>query len=399
MTAFLAVFVFSRLLVMYAVGLATGGREFTMDVGMHQGMAEAPLGPLLGQPYEEGQHPPLLGLMEAAFYCPLHRVFPVFYAMRLIYILWEAVGALFCVMTLRLASANGLHRLLGLLALLILPAGWMSSAVMAQDEVIAGAVLAAALWFFFSGRAGLSAFLCGMGVAGGKVFLLLPLAAFVVFSGGLRGSLRTAAFGAGPVVFFYGWAAVAAAVTGASLPLVGFTPPNVFGTSVWTLAGGVFGFGLEFMRRASVGLSALVLAAVFIYVYRRNGTQRLSATAMAALSGVLLIWFFNLFYHVNPEYYALLVPAAVLLVGSWKKLLMLLAVYSAPWAVNFFYGVAGALSEGGGGSKGAFVALYEALFSSPPGSMLTIALAVNAVLFLAYAVLETRGLARGLKTG
>lgn len=322
----------TRLLLLLVVGALTHGREFTDDAPMLMGLARHPFEILSGITANYGQHPPFLGVLEAIVALPARAVLPDFYALRVAFAIWESIGAGFAWLALRALIPDVRVRRWAGVALVVLPIGWMTSVVMVQDEVIAATWVAAVVWLLATKRASAALVVAGAGVVAGKIFLGVPLLVLVLL---LRvGSLvRRAALAFGPIVVVYGWVVTAALARGNDVPLLGFDPDAKFGVNLWVL----LGVDAKTSRRIS---EVLVLAAVLgvIGVFARSGLER-TPRAVTAVVAATLLWTYVAFYHVNPEYYVLLLVPVLVLARRRIEWVGVALLFSIPWAVNVFYGI------------------------------------------------------------
>jgi hypothetical protein len=264
---------------------------------------------------------------------------------------------------------------------------------MAQDEVVALLFVLATVWLLAGGKPISALIACSFGVASGKIFLAVPLAALIVLLPG-RPLWKKAVAGAGPAAFFYAWAFVASAVGGTRIPLLDFNPGVACSISVWVFLVQVGGLTFETARRLSGASVALALAGVVIAARRRHVVP--TASSPVLLVAVTLLWTFSLFFHVNPEYYVLVLPVLLLVFPTWRAALGLIAASMLPWGVNFLYGVRNAAGDpSGGGGKEAFVRLYRSVLSADPGLLYNVALAMSVGVMLGLAIVVTAAMLRG----
>ena len=333
---FVAVVLLSQLALLVAVLRLTGGREFTSDAPMLMGLARHPLEVLGGTTATYGQHPPLLGVLIAAFAVPASWAMSDMAALRLALVLWSAIGSAFAWAGLR-ALLPPDRRRWALVAVVVLPTGWYTPVIASQDEVIAAAFVVAVLWLVATKRWPAALVLCGVGMAAGKIFLaapLLVLVAFVPWGTMLR---RALVGGVAPVVA-YGWVTVAALARGQHPPLLTFDPSPTFGVNGWTLA--VFHtdvVGLQTARRVSELLVPTAFAGLLVVAGRRRLDP--SPARLWALVTASLLWTWVAFYHVDPEYFALtnvaLVGLAMVTGRAERVVAVVLAV--VPWVTRIFY--------------------------------------------------------------
>jgi hypothetical protein len=304
---FVGAMLLTRLGLLAVLGRLVHGQEFTEDVHMLIGMARAPFEILMGDTLRYGQHPPLLPLLEALVVIPLERFLSDFYAIRLAFIVYETLAAWFFwrALVILVPEIGMRHRIEA--AFVILPMGWMTSTIMAQDEVIAASLLTGVFWLITDRHFAWALFLCGLSVVAGKIFLIVPLVALIL------------------------------------------QPPRAY-----------YCYDAAGVRETSRP-----------YEMEQHPAM---VRSYAALCASMLLWVFVLFYHVNPEYYVLVMPVVLLSSLRRKDLLPVVLLLTIPWAVNFFFGVRNAVLAEVGGGKGVFVGIYQALFPFDPGSMFQAAL-------------------------
>ena len=106
-------------------------------------------------------------------------------------------------------------------------------------------------------------------------------------------------------------------------------------------------------------LAVLATLAAFLMRIRKPDAFALFNVMAAALT-----WVFLLFYHVNPEYYVLLLPLLALVVQSRAAVVAGTLLMTVPWLVNLFYGVAWRLAAGHTTDDSTVVRLYYSLIPS-----------------------------------
>lgn len=340
----------TRVALLGLLGAAVHGREFTDDTKVHLQLVRHPLDVLTGQLGDNG-FSPLLGPLESVFGYPLQLVVPDFYAIRGVYVAYDVLTAFFVGLTLCAVMTRPAARRWAAIGYLVLPASWMMI-VMAQEEAMVACFLAAALWLVATGKPRAALVVCGIGVAATKVFLLLPLAALVLLlrQGSMRSRVVRALL---PAIAVYGISLIVVVAKGRTLPLLQFTPPSRFGVNIWTFANVEWGLRDELAKRISTPLALIGAIVPLALLYRRRIGDTVPDLARAC--AVTLLWSFVLFYCIEPEYYVYVLPPLLLLVRSWRDLVPLAVVFSAPWAVNFTSGVLRAEGNGVGGGRRAFV--------------------------------------------
>jgi len=370
---FLSFVLVSRILMIVGVVRLTGGAELASDVAMHWRMVAAPWDLLMGNTTVYGQHPPLLPLLEAVFMRPLEMLLgeaAPFWAPRLTFILWELLlGWLFWLATALPFTTHSTARA-ARLAFCLNPCGWMTTAVMAQDEVIAATFLLAAVLVTSRGHRRAGLLLCGLGVVAGKIFLLLGVLGLSVHGArgaGRRGSALVQSLGLGllPVGLIYGWVGMAAFLHGNPWPLSGFVPEVPFGVNIWPAVLAVTG-----LATVPAMVLSLVLVAVASGVVCTRGAweggEGAAPQRLAVLLAALFFWMLAVFYHVNPEYYLLACPLGLLAAKGTRDILLMVGVCALPWGVNLFYGISRVLVEGGPPGKAHIARLYERIIGLDP---------------------------------
>lgn len=386
-------FALTRLALLAILAFAVKGQEFTNDVELHMALVREPFNQLLGLPYSApvpGAQAPLLGLVEGIFAYPLQLFLSDFYALRLTYIIYETLAALFFCLTLRTLFPQSRARIWALLGFALMPMGWMTSVVMAQDEVISEFFLALVLWLFATERRKAAVFVCGLGVAAAKIFLVLPLLALILVLP-QQGIMQRILIGFMPIAVIYGIGTVATLLRGSDIPLASFTPENEFSISIWNILVPQFNISLEVAKRSSSLLAfASAMLALFTFKWRRIIPDPIATSALIA---AMLLFAFLIFYHVNPEYYIIIVPALLIPFRAKIEVIVLSILLAIPWATNFFQGVNSAVQSqvaGGETGRSIFVKLYEALFPISPTIMFNVSLwaGVLATLGMAIAAMQ-----------
>lgn len=347
---FAGLFLASRVALIAVVRWATRGSEISGDVAMHVRMMRAPIDPLLGRgPFS--QHPPLLALVEGAVFRLFDGWLEVFLAVRATYVVFELVAAL-----LVHAALSGVlpHKELrrSEVLLCVLPCGFMASCVMPQDECVAYAFMALAMFALARGRSAAALLALSFGVASAKLLLLIPLLVCVVL---LRAPVLPVRLACAIVPIACSYALAWFAAGPAEIPAVlRFAPPAAFSVNAWALVSGSISPDL-----AKSVSSALGLALASIPLLRARSAEGRAWTALFSAASAAIAWFLVGFYHVNPEYLALLAPA--LAFGSLRGRAALLAFGATilPWLANFAYGIRYCVVHGTwDGAKGAIARRY-----------------------------------------
>jgi hypothetical protein len=109
----------------------------------------------------------------------------------------------------------------------------------------------------------------------------------------------------------------------------------------------------------ALALSMLPLLATRIRGGVTTGRERIPVIV------AMLFWVFFAFFHINAEYYLMLVPGILVAFRPIVASVVLVAGLSVPWAVNFFYGVGIGMTAGDRG-RAPFVRLYQTLTAADP---------------------------------
>jgi hypothetical protein len=353
----------SRLFLLILLGSFVEGREFTDDVDMLQDIARHPFMLLIGHS-KYAQHPPLLGLTEAVFFTPVDAFANNFNNYRFTLIVFELIGGavFWFALSLHPETVTPRMRLLLGSAYVLLPSQWMSSVVMAQDEIIAFVFILAILACIAARRYSAALFVASLGAAAGKIFLILVLFALLALLPSPKLGRRLF-IGAAPLTIAYAVQFLGAFTAVDQVPLAAFHPAAPFSISIWTWLTPLLGLSVAHTLRISgtLGLTASVLLTlVTIYRWETDTapSQRMTEN-IAALFYAVLAWFFAFFYHVNPEYLALLSACALLMRPGFAFLLVHAGLCTMAWLVNFAYGIDRAVTSGRAlHGKAKFVSLY-----------------------------------------
>ena len=335
---FMGLVLLSRLLLLAALWTATHGHEISSDVSMHMGMVREPLSVLLYTHPDYEQNPPFLPFLETVIGYPLHFGLPDFLTLRLVMISYETMLAGLFYQLLRQLRVGQWQRGLCLTAFIVLPMGWMTSVVMAQDEVIAAVAFAVPMLVFISGRRNAALLLCGVGVIAGKLFIGVELLVFIALCGRRR-LPQNLLLGFAPIVLAYGAMTVHRLVHGLPLPLLGFRPDPIYGANFWELVRKYAGVNLSAVGPLSgiLALSASLIPVVVVYSNRtrpRSGEPDAMTIAIAANTALLI--FLTLFYHVNAEYFIMIMPVLLATAGGLTDAICCILISAIPWAGKFF---------------------------------------------------------------
>lgn len=395
LTLFVMAVLLSRSLLLIFLGAALDGREFTDDIDMLQEIARHPLQLLTGET-KYAQHPPLLGVVEWIFFEPVDLFTNDFYNLRIVLIFYDVVAAALLWLALNGSEVTRRERILLGLTYLILPSQWMSSVVMAQDEVIAAAFLVGVLLCVSKGQNISALLVASLGVAAGKIFIILPLIALILLLP-TPSIVKRLVLGSLPMILAYGVQFFSTVTRIEDVPLASFQPTAPFSVSLWVWLSLLLNLNVvETLRYSTIlGLlaSLVPIALVLLRRYRSNTNSEqveISTDKVAALFYSVLAWFFTFFYHVNPEYLTLLSICALLMRPRPAFLVAHVTLTGVAWLVNFAYGIVRVTeSTRQAQGKAKFAKLYQDISPVDAHALYETALAAGIVLILVLAVWST----------
>ncbi|THB68551.1 MAG: hypothetical protein D6B27_02375 [Gammaproteobacteria bacterium] len=373
-TFFVVLLVLSRLFLLFSIGYFFNGKNFSSDTKMLISLANEPMGILLGTSIH-GQHPPLLGLFLSIFYIPIKLFFSDFYAFRLTLIIYEALSLFFLWKALLIVFQSVKNRIKIIMGFIFFPAGWITTVFMPQDEIVAMFYISVVLWLLFSNRYLWAILICSLGVVGAKIFLIIPLAGLILTIQE-RKLLTKILIGAMPIVIVY-TVMLLLSINQDSATVMSFAPKAMFGINLWVLIFETFNLTSTDCRNYSSILALIggLIPAILLWIRFKaitkeeyfNNHENSRATIMITMMSAMLLLVFSLFYHINPEYYTMILPLLLLSFKSGYLFYGIGIMVSAAWATNFFYGVNFAISTGiQNSSKSFFVKAYDAIFPFEP---------------------------------
>ncbi len=368
-----------------------GGREIADDTRFQILFVQDPLQILLARPTTAPQaFPPLVPPLMWLLGYPLSQVLSWFVALRSTFIAYELMAwpVLWALICDRFPADN--HRRLIAACYILAPITWMTSTVMSQEETISLLCLSVVFLLVLQQRMTLAIFVCGLGVVGAKIFFLVPLAGLIL-SQPIRpigGLLRRACIGFAPVAAVYAVVTLSFRARGQLSPLVGFDPAIANSISIWALIGPWLDLSNAQAKHLSAPF-ALVGGLMPLALVKARGVC-LAPLDVVRLVSAMLACVYLLFYHINPEYYLLLVPSVVLLFRPFAAGLILFGVMSISWAINFFYGVNRSMLLGDTGGKAVFVRLYRRITEANPATLRDLSIVAFAALNVVMVVLILR---------
>ena len=369
LSSFLLMLGLSRMLILLAVSAGTHRHEFCNDVAMHMGMLRSPLAVILYKFPQWEQNPVLLPVVEAIFGYPLQLFLSDFVTLRIVMIIWEVLAGWLFFQLVDVLNLEGKRRALCLIAFLVLPTGWITSAVMAQDDPIATCGFLLPLLLFLRGKIKWALVASGIGFVAAKIFVALELLDFIGISK-RRDRLVNAAIGISPIMLIYGAVAIHRRLHGYPPPLLGFRPNPHYGTNFWIILRRYAGLNLHY---AGVYSGFLALAASLIPVIlmlRLHETARMPLKVVAVTGSSLLI-FFSLFYHIEPEYFMIVMPALILTADNRGDTICVGLIAAFAWLGKFFQNAAFVDHADVNSGKLVYLHLFKEIFHSSPGVWLT----------------------------
>jgi hypothetical protein len=379
----------SRLALLALLWFITGGREISNDTSLHMEMVRSPFFMFTGNENPD-LFPPLLPLMEAWLAYPLQTFLPDFLALRLTFIFYEVLLAAMFYRATDQLGFDMARKGWCLIAFLALPMGWMTSTVMAQDEVIASCLTLLPILVTIGGWpiAGLA--LASFGVLAGKIFITLVL--LVLFVACREGSLTLRILAAcGPLVLVYVPISVMRWMHRQPPPLLGLRPDPYFGTNFWILLKHYFGLNLE-MAGPYSGVLALWAALIPVSMLWRAGRIPRPKVALIVAVNCTLMMFLALFFNVLAEYFMIVVPLLILTAAGIWDVAACAAVATMPWAIRFFQNAVS--MHKANETPGKFVVLkyYQMIFRTSPEPWLVASEALFSVVMIGIAVMWCRRL-------
>lgn len=382
----MALLLATRLALLALLYFVTGGREISNDVALHMDMVRTPFFMLTGNDFPD-LFPPLLPLLEAWLAYPLQKLVTDFLALRFTFIFYElALGFLFyrAIQILDFAKTRVWKCLW---AFLLLPMGWMTSTIMAQDEVIAACFVLLPTMAMMAGWPLTALAIAGIGVVAGKIFLVLVLLVLLAISQAPSLRARLAA-GFGPIFLVYVPVSFVRWLHDQPQPLLGLRPDPYFGTNFWILLKAHFGLNLE-AAGAYSGLIAFAAALIPVWlVWKSRRISQPPIVLVMAVSCTLML-FLALFYNVLAEYFVMVFPLMILTAVTRWHAIACAAVAALPWAIRFFQNAASLMMADTSPGKLVVLQYYKMIFHSAPGPWLEGSEALFSVVMLAVAVLWT----------
>jgi hypothetical protein len=377
-----------RVVQLAAIGEFTRELEFADDVSFQRVYAADPLQLLLGRSTTYEVFPPLFPLLLWSIHTPLSWLLSPFYSMRATMLAIELLAwPLLWWLMVRFAPHRG-HHLLAI-TYIVAPMCWISTVMMCQDEVISLWFFAAVVVALLKNRLRWAILLCGVGVVVAKIYFLVPLVGLigVKLDRTWKKWGQDVIAGLAPIAAIYSLQALLTGRAGGAVnAFEDFVIPFEMSVNIWALIQRLDVVNNEQARRIS-GFLAVALSMLPLLVIRWRATAAAGQDQVRLITAMML-WVYLSFYHINPEYGLIVVPGILVLFRPNVTAAILIAGFSLPWAVNFFYGVGVGIDRGDPG-RAAFVRVYEAIFSIDPSVMKDISIVPVAVATLWLAAVLT----------
>jgi hypothetical protein len=386
-----------RLLQLIAIHWFTGGQEFAEDVTMQRVYAADPFQLLFGRSTMHEVFPPLFPLSIWSLHTPLSWLLPPFYSMRATLCAFELLAwPLVWWIIARAATARGRHLLAA--TYIAAPVCWVTTTIMCQDEMLSLLMFAAITVALLKSRTSLAVFLCGASVVAAKIYFLVPLVGLLGVASGRtwKSWLKDVFAGVAPIAAVYGLQALLQGRADAAIEAFEeFVIPYQMSVNIWGLIHQVASISDGQARKISA-IIAFGLSMVPLLIVRLRG-KPITASEQVQVIVAMMLWVYLSFFHINPEYFLIIVPGILAAFRPSVASIVLLVGFSFPWAANFFYGVGIGIERGDAG-RAPFVRAYQALLASDPAVMQNISILLVAVTTFALAFVLTRALYRANAT-
>lgn len=331
----LILFVLFRIFIIGLEFHITGGTEFAMDRWNFE-LGLKPLSVLTFEMDTSGySQPPLYPLAIAPFVIPLSKITNSFLAPRITYTMLEFLGFILMIAFLyRSVELRKLHRFYILLILCFSPLGFMTGAVMKQEEAVVMVFTAAVLLAWRKGSMKAASLLVFLGIITAKILFGIIFLALLLYEKDNKSVLY---WGLIPAALFTGIYSGAGYLFTGSIPFVDFAPSSVeFCCSFYSLLLRYTDIPGGLMKWLS--LSLILFFSAFLWIKRRQLIKRDFPLLMAFSFFILFIFF----YHINTEYYIFILPLLAYIPFVVKDRLpriMLIILHLLLSAVIWGYGV------------------------------------------------------------
>ncbi len=335
----LLVFLGLRIILLFALFHLTNGSEFTCDVEVY----ELGLNPLnvvtFFSDFSDYSQPPFFPFLLMVFAKPLSLFFGSFLASRISYIFFELVA--FCLMIRYLNLFTDISKKVKSIILMIMavsPLGFMTGAIMRQEEAVVTIFIVAVLIAVKRGSIKRASILTFIGMIAGKILVGVLFYPLLLVS---KNKAEVLKWGIIPAVVFHIFYALIGFIVTGVIPFIDFAPSETqFCASPFTLILYFYDMGGQTMKWISAGLTLAVLGLLW---FRLNSfhDRYFPMLAIIALGALFLT-----FYHINTEYHIFILPLLALIpfliTSSWKRLSLLvlhLTLSIGTWGFGIIFGI------------------------------------------------------------
>lgn len=387
----LAIFIVLRAVILVAEYRVTGGTEFAMDPWNFD-IGHKPLSVITFQSDMSAfSQPPLYPLAIFPLVYSSSRLFAPFLAVRVSFTLLELISfVLLALVLFRFSEMRERDKFYVMLIAAVSPLGFMTGAVMKQEEAIVAIFTCAVLLAWKTGSSRAAALLTFLGMITGKILFavtFIPL----LFDDDMR--RETVYWGIMPSAVFFSIYGFMGYLKTGSIPVLGFTPDIIwFCISVYALVTRYYYISGAIMNWTSLGL----IATIYLWLFASKKRIRNREFPVIYLFSYLVL--LSLFYHVNPEYYIYILPLLSLVpfaygTRKFKTRLNVLHIILglASWGYGAAYGIRVFSQHESYSSRAKEIALaaYKAVFGAIPIEIVEITLMVLALAALFLITVST----------
>jgi hypothetical protein len=394
----LVLFIFLRIAILILIYGFTGGGEFTSDTWVFN-LALHPLSVItFSSDASLYSQPPLFPIFLAPLAIPLSKIAAEFLASRISYTIIEFL--MFLVMAVlvdRSPEFTRKSRRAVMIILALSPLGFMTGAVMRQEEAIVAFFVAMVLLAVKNSRFRWAAVLVILGILTGKILFGIVFVALLIVA---RDKKEIYYWGILPAVVILSLYSLAGYLTTGVTPFLDFAPTAVpYCSSVFNFILYYIWMTGPFMKWVSLILLAAAIAVIWPLI-RKTGRDDFPVVLLL----VFCILFF-IFYHINSEYYIFALPLLAIspyLPGfkfSRTAFNLLHFIFGiAAWGYGIVWGIH-TYAQGnsvGTHSKDLVLSTYNRYLGFLPlGSLEKWLLFITLILILAFAAISFRHLRRG----
>ncbi len=387
----LIIFIVLRVIIIYVVYEIADGVEFTSDSWVYD-LGLKPFSVMtFSSDASNYSQPPLYPIILAPLAIPLSHFLCHFLASRIAFTVFELISFLIMALYLsKLYSISQKNRLLILGIVSISPLGFMTGAVMKQEEAIVMIFTTLVLYTINRKSIRWAGFLTFLGMITAKI-----LFGVVFFAILLLGKNRKAVicWGILPAIIFLTIYSLIGYIFTGVIPFIDFAPSDPkFCSSIFTLFFYFGSFSGPFMKWFSLGF--VFLAYFTVWKLKYKFMQRDFPQIMLLPFCILFLFF----YHINTEYHIFILPLLALIPFGrnffqskyiFSGFHLLLAICT--WGYGIVYGIR-IFSEGVGYSsysKELSLSLYEKTLGFIPIKSMEIAFLILTILSILLILILT----------